>query len=332
MKKWIEKIRSSKYIYSVLALILMMVISGLLSPSFFRTSNLMTILRQASILLVLSTGLTAVVLTGGIDLSVGSVAGLVGCVCAKLMTSGVSVGQAMVLGLLVAAAVGIFNGFLVGVLKLPAFVATYGTNWVVTGIATIIMRGQVIYGLPEGFTYLGVGYIGKLAVPIVLSVIGVILLLLILTKTTYGRNIYMIGANPEAARYSGTGVLTSLFGTYTICSIFAGIGGIIMCARLNAADVAMCDAYGLQIVAAVVIGGTSLLGGEGGILGTVIGAVILTMIVNVMNLVGLSSYLQGIAIGLVILIMVYIDIFSRKRSATVNKKNNKAAGRQSENI
>lgn len=327
MKRFKEKIGSSKYIYSFLALILMMIISGLLSPSFFKMSNLMTIFRQASVLLVLSTGLTAVVLTGGIDLSVGSVAGLVGCVCAKLMTSGYSVSQAIAVGLCVAAGIGVFNGILVGILKLPAFVATYGTNWVVTGIATIIMRGQVIYGLPNGFTYIGVGYIGKIALPILIAVAGAVIVHFVLSGLTYGRNIYMIGSNPAAAHYSGTGVLPTLVSAYTLCSLFAGIGGIIMCARLNAADVAMCDSYGLQIVAAVVIGGTSLLGGEGGIIGTVIGAVMLTMIVNIMNLVGLSSYLQGIAVGFVILIMVYIDIFSRKRATTVRIKQKKEGGK-----
>lgn len=309
-----EKVFSFKYFYSCLALILIMVVSGLLSPSFFKASNLMTILRQASVLLVMSTGLTAVVLTGGIDLSVGSVAGLVGCICAKLMTAGYSTEQAIAVGLLCAVIIGMFNGFLVGMLKLPPFIATYGTNWVVSGIATIIMHGQVIYGLPENFNKIGTGYVGKVAVPILIAGCGVIIFCVVLQKSTFGREVYMLGANPDAALYSGTKVFTITLSVYVLSSLMGGVGGIIQSARLNAADVSMCDSYGLQIVAAVVMGGTSLLGGEGGIIGTIIGAVILTIIVNVMNLIGLSSHLQGIAVGFVILLMVYIDINSRNKS------------------
>lgn len=328
MKNIKEQLTASKYFYSCLALLMVITVSGILSPSFFRIGNLLTILRQSSVLLVLSTGLTAVVLTGGIDLSVGSVAGLVGCICAKLMTGGWSVGKAVLAGLLCAALIGLFNGFLVGVLKLPAFIATYGTNWVLSGIATIIMQGQVIYGLPADFTKIGTGYVGAVAIPIVIAALGVVLFWALLQKTTFGRNIYMLGANPEAARYSGTNILLLTFMAYMLSSLMGGLGGVIQSARLNAADVSMCNSYGLQIVAAVVIGGTSLMGGEGGVCGTVIGAVILMMIVNVMNLVGLSSHLQGMAVGAVILLMVFIDIYSRERNRGVQKRNRRNAGHE----
>lgn len=220
----------------------------------------------------------------------------------------------MLIGLAFAVLVGLFNGILVGVIKLPAFVATYGTNWVMSGIATIIMRGQVIYGLPHDFTFIGVGYIGGIPFPIIVSIIGLVIFHFIFSKTVFGRNLYMVGSNMSAARYSGTKTLPTVLSAYVLCSLMGGVGGIIMCARLNAADVAMCDSYGLQIVAAVVIGGTSLQGGEGGIWGTAIGAIILTMIVNVINLVGLPAHLQGIAVGLVILVMVCIDIFNREKT------------------
>lgn len=307
-----KRILNSQYFFSVLMLIILIVFSSLLSSSFMRIDNLATVLRQASVLLVLCIGLTAVVLTGGIDLSVGSTAGLCACICAKLITEWeIPFYGAIIISLGLIALVGIFNGFLVGVLQLPAFVATYGSNWVISGLAVIIMNGQIIYGLPDGFVQIGVGFIGPVAIPIIIAAVGVIIFYILLQFTTFGRNIYMLGFNAEAAKFSAMNTLEITMKCYILSSLMAGIGGIIMAARLNAADAAMGDVYGLQIVAAVVMGGTSLLGGVGGVLGTVLGALILTIIVNIMNLVGISANLQGFAIGIVILFMVFVDIYSR---------------------
>lgn len=273
----------------------------------------MTILRQASVLLILSSGLTAVVLTGGIDLSINNTAGLVGCVVAQFLLMDFSIPVVVVIGLLIGLVVGVFNGFLVGVLHLPPFVATYGTNMVVLGLATIVMQGTVIYNLPRNFTPIGIGYVGDIPVPVIIGFVLVIILYILLQKTTLGRNIYMLGFNPVASRYSGSRSVLVALQAYGLSGLTAALGGIVMTARLNAADANMGNSYGLQIVAAVVMGGTSLLGGEGGIFGTVIGALVLTIIVNVMNLVGVNSYLQSLAIGVVIIFMVWIDIFTRRK-------------------
>lgn len=310
-----NKILESKYFYVVMSLLLMIIVSSLLSRSFFTPGNLITILRQASILLMLSLGLTAVVITGNIDLSVGSCAALTGCICAKMLVAEAPIVTVIFVSVFIGLIIGVINGLLVGVLKLPSFVATYGMNMVASGLAMIVMNGGVIYGLPGKFTSIGVGYLGPIPIPIILSGIMTAVVYVLLQKTTFGRNIYMIGFNMQAANYSAINCLGTLLAAYAFCGITGSLGGIMMTARLNAADAGMSETYGLQIVAAVVMGGTSLLGGEGGVIGTIIGAIILTIIVNIMNITGVNSNWQNFAVGIVIIIMVWIDIYTRSRRA-----------------
>lgn len=311
----LQKILESKYLFVVLCLAVMVIISSLLSPSFLTLNNIITILRQASLLLMLSLGLTAVVITGNIDLSVGSCAALVGCACAKMLVAGVSIPATVLVSLFTGLIIGVTNGILVGVLKLPSFVATYGMNMVASGLATIVMNGGVIYGLPGTFTTIGIGYLGPVPIPIIISAIMAVIVYVLLQKTTLGRNIYMLGFNSQAANYSAIHCLKTLLAAYAFCGFTAALGGIMMTARLNAADAGMSETYGLQIVAAVVMGGTSLLGGEGGVIGTVIGAIILTIIVNIMNIIGIDSNWQNFAIGVVIILMVWVDIYTRNKRA-----------------
>ncbi len=311
MTKFIEEIKRSKSFYSLIGLIALIVLSSILAPNFRTVNNMITILRQASVLLILSSGLTAVLLTGGMDLSVGATAGFIGCICAQLIKSGVPIPAAFMIGILIGAFVGFINGTLAGIL--PSFIATYATNWVMSGLAIIVMNGAVIYDLPKNFTQLGVGYVGPIPALVIIAAIIVLILYVLLQKTTYGRQVYSYGSNAEAARYSGMPVKRIMISTFMICSICAGIAGMVITARLNAADAAMGEAYGLQTVAAVVIGGTSMLGGEGGVGGTVIGALILTIIVNVMNLKGVSSFAQPMVVGIVIIAMVLFDINTRRK-------------------
>jgi len=312
-------LQASQYFYSFMALLVVVVISSFMSSSFFTGNNIMTIIRQASVLLILSSGLTAVVLTGGIDLSVNNTAALVGCIVAQLLVNGFNIALVIVIGLIIGVLVGFFNGALVGILKLPPFVATYGTNMVVLGLATIVMQGAVVYNLPKNFTPIGIGYVGGIPILIIIAFFVILVLFVLLQHTTFGREIYMLGSNANAARYSGARSVLIYLQAYGLSGLTAALGGIVMTARLNAADANMGNSYGLQIVAAVVMGGTSLLGGSGGIFGTMIGAIVLTIIVNVMNLVGVNSYLQSLAIGVVIICMVWLDIFSRKKSDRLSK-------------
>lgn len=320
MKEYLEMIKRSRSTYSFMGLMIVVAISTVIVKEFMTFDNVITIFRQASILLILSTGLTAVILTGNMDLSVGATAGFIGCACGQFLKLGMPVWLVVVLGVVIGALVGLFNGFLVGTVKLPSFIATYGTNWVVMGLSIIIMNGAVIFGLPKGFTWFGTGYIGPIPVIVIIASIIVVLAYILLQKTTFGRDVYSIGSNLDAALYSAVPIKKTLYSAFIMSSITAGLAGALMTARLNAADATMGDAYGLQTVAAVVVGGTSLLGGEGGVIGTIIGALLLTIIVNVMNLLGISSFAQSMVVGIVILAMVLFDSYTRAKQERAVKK------------
>lgn len=311
VKQIFEEIKSSKVFYSMIGLLILVIIASIIAPNFRTIDNMITILRQASVLLVLSSGLTAVLLTGGMDLSVGATAGFIGCICAQLLKTGMPIPAVMAVGLGIGAVVGCVNGLLAGIL--PSFIATYATNWVMSGLAIIVMQGAVIYDLPTGFTQLGVGYTGAIPNLVIIAAIVVTILYVLLQRTTYGRQVYAYGSNAVAAKYAAIPVKKIMVSVFVMCSMCAGLAGMLITARLNAADAAMGDSYGLQTVAAVVIGGTSMLGGEGGVLGTVIGALILTVIVNVMNLMGISSFAQGFVVGFVIIAMVLFDTYTKRR-------------------
>lgn len=317
-EKW-NQIKSSKASFCFLSILILVVISSVLSPDFRTLDNFATIIRQSSTLIVLSTGLTAVLLTGGIDLSVGTTAAFAGCLCAQFLKMGVPSALIFPIGLAVGLVIGLLNGFLVAVIKLPPFIATYATNWVLKGLAIIVMSGAVIYDLPAGFTVFGVGYIGKVPIIVIFAVVIVAVVYFFLQKTTLGRDIYAYGSNAEAARYSAVNTNRSVYMAFALCSMTAAVGGLLMTARLNAAEAAMGETYGLQTVAAVVIGGTSMLGGEGGVIGTVFGGILLTIIVNIMNLLGTSSSAQPMVVGGVILLMVLMDTFTQSRGEKFKK-------------
>ena len=320
MKEQWNRMKSSKSFFCLLSILFLVLVASVMSPSFRTLDNFATIIRQSSTLIVLSTGLTAVLLTGGIDLSVGSTAAFAGCLCAQLLKMGVPAGLIFPVGLGVGLVIGLLNGFLVAVIKLPPFIATYATNWVLKGLSIIVMSGAVIYDLPAGFTVFGTGYVGKIPSIVIFALVIVAAVYFFLQKTTLGRDIYAYGSNREAARYSAVNTGRSVYMAFGLCSMTAAVGGLLMTARLNAAEAAMGDAYGLQTVAAVVIGGTSMLGGEGGVLGTLFGGILLTIIVNIMNLLGTSSLAQPMVVGAVILLMVLMDTFKQSRDEKFKKK------------
>lgn len=320
MKEQWNRMKSSKSFFCLLSILFLVLVASVMSPSFRTLDNFATIIRQSSTLIVLSTGLTAVLLTGGIDLSVGSTAAFAGCLCAQLLKMGVPAGLIFPVGLGVGLVIGLLNGFLVAVIKLPPFIATYATNWVLKGLSIIVMSGAVIYDLPAGFTVFGTGYVGKIPIIVIFALVIVAAVYFFLQKTTLGRDIYAYGSNREAARYSAVNTDRSVYMAFGLCSMTAAVGGLLMTARLNAAEAAMGDAYGLQTVAAVVIGGTSMLGGEGGVLGTLFEGILLTIIVNIMNLLGTSSLAQPMVVGAVILMMVLMDTFKQSRDEKFKKK------------
>ncbi|MDI6870825.1 MAG: ABC transporter permease [Bacillota bacterium] len=284
----------------------------IMNENFLTWTNIINVLRQATLLVIVGLGLTAVILTAGIDLSVGGVLALVGCTTAQLLKSGLPIPVAVLIGLAVGTAVGFLNGVMVGVIKLPPFVATYGAKWIAEGLALLLMQGQIIFGFPSSYRWVGVGYVGPIPVPIILTAILVLAFDFFLTKTVVGRDIYALGSNRDAAYYSGVSVRKITILVYTLSGLTAGIAGLLMTARLDAAELGMGEPFLMQGIASVVMGGTSLLGGEGRVTGTVIGAIILTLVVNGLNLMGVPALWHQIVLGAVILTAVFIDLQMKK--------------------
>jgi ribose transport system permease protein len=290
----------------LIALALLVVVLSILTPYFLTWTNFINVLRQASLQFMMSAGLTIVVLTAGIDLSIGAVLGLSACIAASLITGGfmiLGIAAALFAGL----ACGLVNGVLVTVGRIPPFIATYGTLWIAFGLGYVFMKGEVIYGLPEGFRFIGAGFVWGIPVPVIVAVALLAALHFLLQKTVLGRAIYAIGGNPDAARLSGMPVTRRLITVYGLSGLLSGFAALVAIARINAADSSVGEDLLLPAIAAVCLGGTSLFGGVGGIMGTAVGSVILALIVNGINLLGVQTFWQNAVMGTIILISVLVD-------------------------
>jgi len=297
----------------VLGLLILSAAIAALNPNYLKATNLINIVRQASYQIILSMGMTLVLLTGGIDLSVGSVMTVGSAVAGFILTKTGLPWPAAVLGSLAAGlALGLTGGWLVAKVKLPSPVATYGMLWVGRGVSYGIM-GAVLYGFCDEFRYIGRGYFWGVPVPICIMAILVIALALFLKYTTLGRSMYAVGANPAAAKASGIRVDRTLMAAYAISGGLAALAGVILTARLNAVDQDVGVPFLLPAIASPVMGGTSMEGGRGGIGGAVIGALIMVVLTNGMNLLGISSLWQQFAIGTIVVLAVWLDQIIRKR-------------------
>ena len=294
-------------------IIALAVVLTVLSGSFLTVNNLLNVLRQASLTFLVASGATFVILAAGLDLSIGANVGLSACVAAAVMKATGSVVPGVAAGLACGTAVGILNGAMVTLLRLPPFIATYGMLWMVRGATYWFMSGETIYGFPQGFRALGSGYL--LGIPVPVYVMGVCLAagLIVSRFLTVGHEIYAIGANAEAARLSGVPVRARLNLVYTLSGAMAGLTAIVRLAQLNSADAEMGEPLMLPAITAILIGGTSLFGGVGGLSGTLIGAILLTLVLNGMNLLNVSSNWQPLVTGLIVLAAAVVDVWSRRR-------------------
>lgn len=300
-------LRLKKINGSLIGLILLFIIFSVLSKPFISGYNMMNILRQNSINLILAVGMTFVVLSGGIDLSVGAVMAVVGTLVAGMLSHGMLLGFALVLGLLIGLAFGFFNGLCVTKGKIPPFIATMGSLAIARSLALIYSGGYPVTGMPKEFTFIGSGYVWFLPTPILIAVFVFVISLILLNRSILGRYIYAIGGNEEAANLSGVNIHKWKIIIYSISGFLTAIAGIVLTARMNSGQPAAAQGIELDIIAAVVIGGTSLVGGEGNLVGTLIGALIITVISNGLTLLNVSPYFQGAIIGSVILIAVWLD-------------------------
>lgn len=301
-------------LYRLLAVFIICVFLAFVSDAFLTTNNLLNVLRQASLLFFMASGLTLVILTANIDLSIGATVGLSACVAATIMKSTGSPAAGAVAGIAIGAIVGLANGVMVTKLRIPSFIATYGMLWVAHGVTYYYMGGQSIYGFPAEFRALGSGYFLGIPIPIYLMVVFLLLGNLFLNRTTFGQQIYAVGANAVAARLSGVPVRRRLILVFVASGAMAGLASIIFLARLNSAEGDIGEALTLPAIAAVVIGGTSLFGGVGSLFGTLVGCLILTLILNGMNLMNVNANWQPIVTGLIVILAVWLDMKMRARA------------------
>jgi ribose transport system permease protein len=283
------------------------------SHSFLTTGNLLNVLRQASLTFLIGSGVTLVILTAGLDLSIGANVGLSACVAAAAMKATGSIALGVAAGLACGTTIGLLNGLMVTLLRLPPFIATYGMLWMLHGVTYWYMAGQTIYGFPQGFRSIGSGYLLGVPIPVYLMAVSLAIGGVFVRYTTYGYEIYAIGANAEAARLSGVPVRARLNLVYTLSGGMAGLAALVYLARLNSAEADIGEPLMLPAIAAVLIGGTSLFGGVGGLSGTMVGAILLTLVLNGMNLLSIHSNWQPLVTGVIVLLAASMDIITRRR-------------------
>jgi ribose transport system permease protein len=303
-----------------LMLFVLIVVASLVSPYFLSYRNFTNILRQASLIIIPAIGQAIVIINGGFDLSVGATLALSAVLTALLWKLGLPIGVAATIGVLSGVVVGLVNGLLISRVKLPPFVATYGMMFVLMGISMVLMGGDYIVGFPDSFVYLGTGYLGfgdaKLPMPFIAAVLLAILIDALMTKTILGRQIYAVGSNARAARLSGINVPNVQLIAFVLCGMIAAFGGLVVMGRMNAAEMRMGDDFLLPVVAAVILGGCSLAGGEGSVWGTFVGGLILTITLNVMTLTGVPDFWHRAISGIVIIVAVVLDQVIRRFIAT----------------
>jgi len=323
----------------VIFLLVLMVIFAVLKPQFLSPNNLFNVMRQVSITGLIAIGMTFVILTGGIDLSVGSLLALAGMAAAIVakgtnqntlsldtsQTQGYGVGAAVLIAVLVGLAGGLIQGVAITKMGVPPFVVTLGGLTAFRGLTLILSNGGPISTFDEHYRFWGQGKIPlgflsnlfgapfEIPIPVIIFLLFALIAHIVLRYTRYGRHIYAIGGNREAARLSGLNVGLLTISVYVIVGFFAGLGGFVLSSRLNSSEAVAGIGYELTVIAAVVIGGTSLSGGEGRVLGTVIGSLLIGVLFNGLVLLNVSSYLQQIIIGVIIVLAVWFDRFVKSK-------------------
>ncbi len=284
----------------VFSFFLLCVVLSLLSDRFLTLNNVVNVLRQSTINGIISVGMAYVILTAGIDLSAGSVLALCTVVTADLLQKGVPVPLAVIAGLGLGAGLGLVNGLIITKARVPPFVTTLGMMTVARGLALTYTQGRPITGLPDGFRFMGTGSLGPIPMPIVIAGLTFILGYVLLTRTRVGEYIFALGNNPVAARYAGIATDRYIMFVYAVAGLLAALAGMILVARLNSAQPTAGLGYEFDAIAAVVVGGTSFAGGEGGLGGTLLGALVIAVLNNGLNLLNVSSFYQPVVTGVVI--------------------------------
>jgi ribose transport system permease protein len=299
-----------------LSLIVLFVGLSIASPHFLTQTNLSSVVRQTAVINVMALGMTLVIIAGGIDLSVGAILAMGGLLGTMAMEQGYPIPVGVFIGTVTGLAWGLINGLLTTKLAIAPFIVTLGTLGIVRGLTLIISNGLPVHRIPQSFSYLGEGNL--LGVPFVLWILVVCAAVthVILEHTRHGRYAFAIGSNPDAALYAGIPVTFHTTAVYAFCGMLTGLAGMIEASRLMTGQPTAGQGYELQVIAAVVIGGGSLRGGEGSVIGTLIGAFIMGLLSNGSDLLGISPYLQQAIIGAVIILAVTVDELRKRRMAS----------------
>lgn len=310
-----------------IAAVVIFLIFGMLNGNFLTAGNLRDIAVSASVNAIIGLGITFVIITGGIDLAVGSIASFVGIVSATLMVNaGTSPFLALLAGIALGLVCGAINGVLITKLKLPPFIATLGTMSIYQGCAYVVTNGRPVYNVPKDFVFMLNSYVGGVPVAVILVAVLAVLCWLLLRRTVFGQNVIATGGSEETAWLSGVRVDRVKIAVYALSGVLAGVGGLVIVARINAAQTDAGSPYLLTAIASAVIGGANLMGGEGRIAGTLVGALILGALTNGLVLLNVPSFYEQIVTGLVVVIAVALDQGSKgwpllkKRSAEKSEK------------
>lgn len=291
--------------------LLLALVLSLLSNRFLQPANLVNILRQASINGIVAVGMTLVILTGGIDLSVGSILALSAIIGADLMKKGAAVPLAVPAALAIGLVLGMINGLIITRGKIPPFIATLGMLTVARGLTLMYTQGQPVTGLPEAFRFIGAGSIGPVPMPIVVAGLTFLIGHLLLTRTRFGEYIYLLGDNPTAARLAGVPTDRMTVLVYALSGLCAALAGLVLIARLDSAQPVLGQGYELDAIAAVVVGGTSFSGGEGTLTGTLLGVLLIETLNNGINLLNIPAewglVLKGVVIALALLLYKFVN-------------------------
>lgn len=298
-------------IVAVLVLLILMV--SFKNPTFYSAKNIVNVLRSTSFVFIIGIAVTYVLITGGLDLSVGRVMAMAGILSAMAAQSGMPMAICVAVGLLFGLIIGLINGLLIVKMDIPPLIVTLGMMYVCDGLILIVTMGSPVYPLPDAFKNMGQGKIcgvpNVVLVALVLAIVGAF----VLKYTKYGRQVYSIGGNRETARLVGINVAQIQISVYILSAMASAIAGIMMAGRLNSAQPSAGNGYEMTVVAAVIIGGTSMFGGSGSILGTLLGAILMTVIENILLLMKISAYWQSLIIGIIIVFAVGLDQYRRKK-------------------
>lgn len=306
-KKKFKLLKQREFI-AFAALVIIFVFFSLGSKNFFTLFNIMNIFRQASINAIIAVGMTFVIISGGIDLSVGATVSLSGVIAAIAMGNwGMNSIAGIICGLAVGVAIGFVNGFVITKGGVPPIISTVATMTIASGLALVLTGGRSVTNLPDNFSIIGRGNIGILPIPVFIIIITYILGHILLTKTRFGATVFGIGGNEEAARLAGISVEWVKIRVYMFCGAMSAVSGLIMASRLNSGQPLAGDGLDLNAIAAVVIGGASVNGGVGGVVGSLIGALLMSVLTNGFDLIGMGRYYQMIFTGIVLILAVTLQ-------------------------